>query len=206
MKQVKKRLEQSGASVYLSGGTLLGAVRSNDFIPWDWDVEFMVHRKNFRRKQFMKTILKDGYNIKQSFLSGPPKISVQSVVEIEIFEFREEEKYYSCSYKLRNRHDMRILRKFFRKPSKINFKGINFAVPSPVEDFLTWRYGDWQNPKETSRSKKTYLTENFSPNRHKKKKKGLIYYTMKLPRKLAKSCDMLIVKILGCCSKRKTLL
>ncbi len=197
MAYVKKRLEDAGADVYLSGGTLLGAVRDNDFIPWDWDVEYMVHTTNFKRKKFMREIQKDGYRISQFSLSGPPRIEVHSTVEIDIFEFKQEKDLFRRCHKIWNKSEMRIPASFFQNPAEITFKGIRFLVPSPVQDFLAWRYGDWQNPHQSSRSKKTYLTDSFSPNRHKKKKKGLIYYTLKWPRKIAKMCDMLIVKTLG---------
>ena len=36
---IKNILEKIGVIYYLSSGTLLGAVREKDFIPWDWDVQ-----------------------------------------------------------------------------------------------------------------------------------------------------------------------
>ena len=35
--------------------------------------------------------------------------------------------------------------------------------PGPVEDYLTYQYGDWQTPKKTA-VKNEYLTKNFFKN------------------------------------------
>ncbi len=48
--------DKNGIRYYLSGGTMLGAIRHKGFIPWDDDIDVLVPRPDFDR---MHTILKE---------------------------------------------------------------------------------------------------------------------------------------------------
>ena len=47
MKRVHEFLSENGIEYYLFGGTLLGAVRHNGFIPWDDDMDIVMDRANY---------------------------------------------------------------------------------------------------------------------------------------------------------------
>lgn len=66
LRYIKETCEQNKLTYFLSGGTLLGAVRHQGFIPWDDDVDVMMPRKDYdqfvnivnreNNKYFMYTI------------------------------------------------------------------------------------------------------------------------------------------------------
>ena len=60
MKDIHSLCEKNGVRYSLAGGSLLGAIRHNGFIPWDDDLDIMFDRDNYNRFIYLTgTISKD---------------------------------------------------------------------------------------------------------------------------------------------------
>ena len=148
---------------FLTSGVLLGAVRDNDLIKWDWDIEISVFANELLPKidlvstQLQKAefkidkIIRDKDNSKIDFIGSYPK----NVTAYTIYAYK-----YSKIRDVYWRKELTIPFKFLKKFSKINFLGRNFNCPINLNEYLTFVYGDWKKPLRTS-NKKVYLTKNY---------------------------------------------
>lgn len=148
----------------LHGGVLLGAVRQNDFIPWDWDVEFSVFSEEIiEKKKLLKSeIIKFGFTIIQynEKLSNfkidiKGKLS-EKITFYSILAWTHDKKnnfFYRKNYKIPEHYIINM--------SKIKFFDKFHYAPFPVSDYLTYTYGNWKKPLQTF-NKNEYLTVNFS--------------------------------------------
>ena len=61
-------LKSNNIFFFLQGGVLLGAVRNNSFIQWDWDVEISLFSDEFfeKRELIKNALLENGFKIIKS--------------------------------------------------------------------------------------------------------------------------------------------
>jgi len=141
---------------YLSGGTLLGACRDGDFIPWDWDVEVTVLTEEAQPKEgaVLKALLKAGFAISAIDSSRDNFKIVASGwgTEYEILG-----RYLKADGIARARLATEVPAHFFESHEVIAFRGYNFPAPAPAEDFLEALYGDWRTPLKTA-DKQAYFS------------------------------------------------
>lgn len=106
MKNVQTIFDEEGLQHWIICGTLLGAVRHNDVIPWDDDIDIAIHSKDENRLVQLKNKLKKnnyglfpmyfGYKIYD--LDGTPSNEANyNYPFIDIFIMRSNNKY--CQYK-----------------------------------------------------------------------------------------------------------
>ena len=61
LKALASACDELGVAFYLTSGTLLGAVRQGDWIPWDDDVDVIVFREDYERlRRLVSDVLPDG--------------------------------------------------------------------------------------------------------------------------------------------------
>ena len=148
---------------FLNSGILLGAIRDNDFIKWDWDIEISVFSSEFLPKidLISNTLEKSGFKIARIIRNkNNLKIDFIGLYPSDVTSYT----IYGWQYsKIRNvywRKELSIPSKFLNELSKFNFLGRQFNCPSNLEEYLTFVYGNWRTPLRTS-NKKVYLTKNY---------------------------------------------
>lgn len=156
---------------FISSGILLGAIRENNFIKWDWDIEFGIFFDEYIKKSDLiptklkksgfkiTKIVRNRNNLKINFIGKCPE---------DVTSYTIEAWKYSKVRDVIWRKEYYIPAKFFKKLSTVNFLGRKFNCPSNTKAFLTYTYGNWKKPLRTA-NKKVYCTDKFY------RKKSLLY-------------------------------
>lgn len=155
-------LDSLNIRYFLLGGILLGAIRNNDFIPWDWDVEICVLSEDaYNNKLLLKKINDSHFKIiKQD----------NNLLSFKLDLLGKLAKEVSCYTIMGWNHDKQkeiFWRKNFKVPehfllnmTKIKLFDKFHYAPYPPEDYLTHQYGDWKTPIQTS-DKDIYLSKEY---------------------------------------------
>ena len=164
--KICKILDDLKIEYFLQTGILLGAVRNNDLIPWDWDIEISVFSEKFaphidevanslRKNNFkIKNIVRKTKQIKIDFVGKYP----ENVTGYTIFGWN-----YSIIRDYYWRKEFIVPSKFLKKFSEIIFFDRKFNCPYNPKEYLAYAYGDWKKPLRTS-NKKVYFTKTFKVN------------------------------------------
>ena len=151
---------------FLQTGILLGAIRENGFIPWDWDVEISVYSEEVFEKinQIVFEINRSGFKVEKcnkklsdlkiDFIGKLPK----ETTHYTIFGWN-----YNINKKIFWRNKFKVPEHLFLKMKKIKLFGRYHFAPYPPEDYLEYQYGDWKRPLR-SHEKKKYLTREYYDN------------------------------------------
>jgi len=141
-------LEELKVAYFLADGTLLGAARNGDFIPWDPDVAIWIKAEIFSRikDELIKNLASQGFSI-DAVGGRNPKLNV----------FKYSEKFELEAWRLSGKNRVRgglwAPAHLLDNPGQIKLRGRLYPCPSPVNEFLSHRYGsDWRIPQVLSDS------------------------------------------------------
>lgn len=175
-----KILTEHGYKYTLAFGTLLGAVRENNFIPYDDDIDVAMWYDDFT-PTIIDCLAAGGIKLKHSFSVSDGKLGKEDSfdykgVQIDVFYFYRDENnvVYCCDFVNQpdcatrsssvKKHGGLLPRKLFmplgNDISRIQFKGIEVSIPSNYKEILSFRYGeDYMTPKPGWKPKTEYIKE-----------------------------------------------
>ena len=138
-----------GIDFFLAFGSMLGAVRDNDFILWDDDVDLGAFQRDRRKIKEANEILKRlGFYVAE----GPtmPKwdeVYIRDGQKIEVWVFEEEGGEYVYD-RDRHKHVRYPVTYFdFLVPFKLN--GVDVWIPKNAEEMCFQMYGNsWRIPQQ----------------------------------------------------------
>lgn len=156
-------LDKLKINYFLQTGALLGAVRDNALIKWDWDIEISVFGHEFIKRidEVAEELKKNGFAIKNiNKKKNDSKIDFMGKLDESVTGYTIFSWHYSKLRKVYWRREFNVPEKYFKSFSKINFLGREFNCPNNPKDYLTFAYGDWRTPIKSS-VKEVYLTSKF---------------------------------------------
>jgi phosphorylcholine metabolism protein LicD len=155
---LKKIFDEVNLTYFLSSGTLLGAVRDNDFIPWDWDVQmYLLTEEAFPLKYKLSKLFLDNKFIIHKFNDTCESLKWDLRKNSSIFELTAW--YEKGKWRYRKNKSMRVPAYLFKGEYKIYFKEVEYKTLNTPEEYLEFCYGDWRTPLRTS-NKEIYSTSN----------------------------------------------
>ena len=148
---VYRVFEACGIKCWLSHGTMLGAYRDGDFIPWDDDSDLGAdHRTAGRRLEAEERLRDIGFFVPMSGQEDMPPhdtVAIRDGEKVEVWWFEKiGDKYvYDVDRTLWLQHD----EKYYDKLDYFTWKGHEFKIPAHIEDWLVMMYSeDWKVPQK----------------------------------------------------------
>jgi len=160
--EICKILDDLKIFYFIQGGTLLGARREKRFIEWDWDVEISLYDYDFIKNfdDIIKSLRLNKFHIVKSDKYLTQKIDCYKEYSQEVSTFTLLSWSYSKKNKNYYRSKINIPEHFLDKYEEIFFYEKKFFTPYPIDDYLSYQYGDWKIRKRTS-NKEKYMTKKF---------------------------------------------
>lgn len=140
--------DSMGIKFILIFGTLLGAIRENDFIEYDDDLDVSIYENDDSVINNLIYKLKENKFELESYNKFTEHyVLYKDSIVLDIFVAKDCEK--NNFVKVLNHH---FFKKYFIETKCIKFIGREFKIPKESEEFLSLHYGDnWSIPQKTNK-------------------------------------------------------
>ena len=147
---VLKLLESEGVRYWLEGGSLLGAARMGDIIPWDYDIDIGIYESDIKKSKALSLCKSGPYEDNEGFIWEKGRegkfyrvqFSLSNHLHVDIFPFYSKNGIMTKDTWFKNhRQDREFPEHYLQPRTKIKFIGIEAYAPNKVTDFLEYKFG-----------------------------------------------------------------
>lgn len=150
-------LESSGVRYWLEGGTLLGAVRHQDIIPWDYDVDLGIYLEDISNCEFLRNIEsgsivdEKGY-VWEKAIEGDffrVQYSETNHLHVDLWPFYPRNGIMTKDTWMDHKQDVEFPEHFLKPLVPISFAGFTALAPNNHRSFLELKFGEGviENPQ-----------------------------------------------------------
>lgn len=149
LQEAKAILDEMGVVFFLRQGTCLGVIRTNEFIPWDDDIDIGsiigMHGLDERQIEPVADAFRArGFSVQRGEAGGETWLGLlKNDIRIDWLCLRVRQGH------IVHFPGVRFPVRLFEELKEIEFLGETFLVANPPDEYLTIKYGpDWMTPKQ----------------------------------------------------------
>ena len=162
-------LNKAGVRYWLEGGSLLGAARYADIIPWDYDIDIGIYQQEISKCSFLveaekqsnagkKFVDEEGYTWEKATEGDFYRIQYSQFnhLHVDIFPFYEKDGIMTKNTWFETHRQDREFPAHYLKPLEtIDFIGMKASAPNHIRGFLEFKFGKGviENPQYPNPSK-----------------------------------------------------
>lgn len=149
-RHVVRILEKCGMRYWLEGGSLLGAARYEDIIPWDYDVDIGIYRDDIEKCEWLKNARKQSIVDTKGFVWEKAKegdffrvqFSNTNHLHVDLFPFYSRDGIMTKdTWFMNHKQDAEFPEHYLMPFITIKFIGIYVSAPNNIRDFLELKFG-----------------------------------------------------------------
>lgn len=152
LKILSSYLDKTGLNWGPAFGTLIGIVRNDGFLPWAQGLDLYFLKEDEERfKDLLWKFMDEGFELVKYERRGIYTLQRNG-------EFTNFYVFRKISPDIRHSGGRDFIHeKYIQNRTKWNFKGIDLNVPEGLDEYLTFQYGDWVKPVQTTNFKKNFF-------------------------------------------------